>query len=316
MKKTLLITLLSLSTAGTYLFGQGFNGGFETWGAGFGQPTEPTGWVTANLFAAPILTFPSPNPNPTSAFQATGADLYIGTYSLRLLSVTLAYNPDTANIPGTLGAAVTGMVVTPVPLVISDRIPFTGRPAILAFAAKYAPVVPQDSASLYMELTRWNGTSRDLVMGFYVPISTASAYQNYSLPLSAFYVLPNTIPDSMSVAISSTRILTPTAGSNLHIDNISFSGYVGTEELSQQSGVSVFPSPANESVTIDASGLKAQLSHAEILDVNGKLVGKVDMRNSYSITFNASFLPVGNYTFNLVGTQGIRLADGKFQIVR
>ncbi len=315
MKKLLLTSMVLFGCCGSF-FSQAFNGGFETWGATANEPIQPTGWITANLFASPFLTLPNPNPNPTSAFQSTNPNIYMGMYSLRLVTVELQYNPSPTTIPDTLGACITGSFTMIPTFTMKDRINFTGRPAMLDFAAQYTPN-GVDTASIFVQLTKWNTstTSRDIVMEMWFPIAPGSTWNNYTVPLTTSYLMP-ILPDSMSVAITASGYYAPQLGSQLHIDNVSFSGYVGVDENDKTELVSVYPNPASESLTVDASSLNADLSLIEIMDVNGKVVMSQSMKNVNSLTVDIRTLPAGNYSYVIRGIQGIGMGNGKFTVVK
>jgi hypothetical protein len=311
MKKSLLIISAVVFAAGT-MFSQALNGGFETWGSQAGEPTQPTGWVTANVFASPLVS----SSNPTSAFQAGTPNNYMGTYSLRLVSVKLVSNPDPQNIPDTLGVAVTGTVTFFPQMTLRDRIPFTARPATMNFGAKYTPM-GVDTAFIYMELSKWNTSTgqRDIIFQGGLEVSASANYQNFSIPLSTGYLMPDQ-PDSLSIGISCTSYNTPRVGSQLWIDNVSFSGWVGQEEYVNDVVVKTFPNPATETITIDATGLTAELGGLEIFDMSGKKVFSTSMRNAMNVSVNVSEFAPGNYTYSLIGIQGIRLHEGKFTVTR
>ncbi|MCC7301056.1 MAG: T9SS type A sorting domain-containing protein [Bacteroidia bacterium] len=308
MKRILLTSTLLLSAF--LLSAQSMNGGFETWGASAQEPEQPTGWITANLFASPLLTIPNPNPNPTSAFKAGAPDNYMGTWSLRLKTVVLVLNPDSTTIPDTLGACISGSFTMIPSFAMKDRIPFTGRPAILNFAAKYAPN-GVDTASVYVQMTKWNGASRDIIMEVWVPINPSTSYNNYSIPLSSSYQL-STLPDSISIGITASSGYYPRVNSELHIDNISFSGWVGIDENDDTAPVTVYPNPVTESLTVDASALGTDLLALEIYDVNGKLVMNTSLRNISSLTLDVRMLPAGTYSYTVRSTLGIGMGNGKF----
>lgn len=308
--KKILLTVFTLTGILTTSVAQ-INGGFETWGATAQQPEEPTGWITANLFASPLITFPNPNPNPTSATKLLPPNAYMGNFSMKMVTVVLVQNPDPQNIPDTLGAAITGSVVISLPnFTMYDRVPYTARPATLFFNAKYMPN-GVDTASVYMELTKWNGASRDIIQSVWVPIIPSTTWNNYVIPLNTSYLLA-TIPDSMSVGVTASSYYAPRPGSEVHIDNIGFNGWVGMNDQLTESPVTVYPNPTAGSLSIDASALGADLLSLEIYDLNGKLVMMHDMRNASALTIDVNALAAGTYTYLLRSTTGISFGDGKF----
>jgi hypothetical protein len=88
------------------------------------------------------------------------------------------------------------------------------------------------------------------------------------------------------------------------------------EEYVNDVVVKTFPNPATETITIDATGLTAELGGLEIFDMSGKKVFSTSMRNAMNVSVNVSEFAPGNYTYSLIGIQGIRLHEGKFTVTR
>jgi len=312
MKKNLLGVLLIAGIWAVPAAAQ-TNAGFETWAVNptLQQPEEPTTWITANTFASPVLTFPNPNPNPTSAFKAPTPDNYAGTYSLRLVTVNLAYNPDTSSIPNTLGFAFQGSIVTTPSISLKDRIPFTGRPSNISFAAKYTPS-GIDTAWCYIELTKWNGSSRDIIGDMSIPIPASTSYQNFGVPIFYYPAFMNMFPDSMHLSFSSSSLYAPQPGSTLWADQVALTGWTGVQDVSgMQTLVSAFPNPASESISITAETENA--ASVIIYDGIGRTAGVYPMNDKKALIPVSSF-KLGNYFYSVTDKNGQVMAGGTFTV--
>lgn len=311
MKKNLLILVIA-SAFGVNSFAQ-LNAGFEAWSSSFAQPIEPTSWITANTFASPLLTFPLPNPNPTSAFKDS-TPAYAGNYSMKLVTVNLAYNPDTNTIPNRIGIALQGSIVTTPGFSIKDRIPFTGRPSNVAFAAKYTPV-GADTAWCFFELTKWNGTWRDTIaVGWWFTNVTTSTYQTYNFSPIYNPLFNNSFPDSMHLSFSSSSLWFAQAGSTLYADAINLTGWNSVNDIyNSENLVKLFPNPATTNITISAEIDNA--SKVIIYDGIGHTVGTYEMDNK-KVLINTTDFSVGTYFYSVADKDGQILNGGNFNIAR
>ena len=313
MKKHLL-SLFVVFGMGTFSFAQ-TNSGFENWAQNptLQQTEEPTGWVTANVFASPLVTFPNPNPNPTSSFKAVAPNLYQGTYSMELNTIQLIVNPDSTVFPNIVGAAFLGSIVVGASVTVYDREAYTGRPANISFAAKYAPN-GVDTAWCLVEITKWNtGTnSRDTIAELSIPIAASATYQTYNLPLT--YYSTTLFPDSLRILFSSSSFVSPQVGSKLHADAVGLYGSNSVEDIySFSSLVSVFPNPATEKVTITADIDIAK--NVILYDAIGKTVGRHELKNK-EVIVNTTLFPAGSYFYSILDESGKVLTGGDFNVTR
>lgn len=313
MKKNLLSLFVVLGT-GILSFAQ-TNSGFENWSQNptLQQPEEPTGWVTANVLASPLVTFPNPNPNPTSAFKAGTPNNYQGTYSLDLNTIQLIVNPDSTVFPNIVGAAFLGSIQVGASVTVYDREAYTGRPANISFAAKYAPN-GVDTAWCLVEITKWNtGTnSRDTIAELSIPIAPNANYQTYNVPLT--YYSTTTFPDSLRILFSSSGFFSPKVGSQLHADAIGLYGSNSVEDVySLSSLVSVFPNPATDAIAITTNIDNAK--NVILYDAIGKTIGKYELQNK-EVKVNTSFFPIGSYFYSILDEDGKVLTGGDFNVTR
>lgn len=260
--------MLSLM-AGTLCFAQTIpNPGFENWGSSLAsEPQQPLGWVTGNLLAAPLIG----SGNPTSAFAAGAPDNHQGNFSLKLTTVSLVSNPDTNNFPDILGICFTGsttfsLAQTP-PVKVVPGYPFTSRPQTLSYQAKYNPV-NGDTAYCYVALTKWNGTSSDMVAeGFDLITGPLSSFTPRSLALIYDSAFMNTMPDTCQIWFSSSSEDYPQIGSTLWVDALAFSGYVGLQDLRKEA-FALYPNPVMDHLQIEVAPNYQRYS---IIDVSGKV---------------------------------------------
>jgi hypothetical protein len=294
MKKQVL--LFAFTMIGTLGFAQTIpNPGFENWGSSIaGEPQQPIGWVTANLLAAPLIG----SGNPTSAVSASAPDNHQGNFSLKLTTVSLVTNPDTNNFPDVLGICFAGsttfsLAQTP-PVKVVPGYPFTSRPQTLSFQAKYSPA-NGDSAYCYVALTKWNGTSQDIVAeGFDLITGPLSAYTQRSVTLVYDSAFMNTMPDSCQIWFSSSSEDYPQVGSILWVDALAFSGYVGLRDISKES-FSLYPNPVTENLQVEVA---AHYNRYSIMDVSGKLWQSGGLMSGIS-RLGVAELPPGAYLLRL-----------------
>ena len=311
MKKNLLLTLMVAAIFSVNSSAQ-LNAGFEFWGASFAQPIEPISWITANTFASPLLTFPNPNPNPTSAFKDS-TPAYAGNYSLKLVTVNLAYNPDTNTIPNRIGIALQGSITTTPTFNIKDRIPFTGRPSNIAFAAKYTPT-STDTAWCFFELTKWNGTWRDTIaVGWWYSSTTTGTYRTYNLSPIYNPLFPNSYPDSMHLSFSSSSLWAAQAGSTFYVDGINITGWNSVQDISLASQIKTYPNPATSNITISAEIDNA--SHVILYDCIGKTIGTYEI-NDKKLVINTSEFAAGSYYYSVATKEGQILTGGNFNVAK
>lgn len=314
-KSTLLIAAVSLSTMLAHAQAVVPNGDMELWGQVLNSPEEPTNWVTSNTFANPLLTFPNPNPNPTSVFKAPSPNNYQGTYAMKIVTVDLAYNPDTATVPNRLGVAQLGSVTTTSPYLLDGRA-YTSRPATVGYYAKYAPS-GTDTAVAIALLTRWNSTtvSRDTIaFGFdYIPSALAS-YASRTINLDYATYNNNNFPDTLHILFSSSTFFTPQAGSTFYVDAVTVSGWVGMPENSDAANkVSVFPNPASSEVKFMINSDKA--SKIEVIDALGRTVKTLTIDNHKAVEQLYNYA-AGMYTYTVLDAQNAVLNRGKFSVVK
>jgi len=314
MKKTTLF-IAAFTFSALAAFGQAAvpNNGFETWAQTFGGPEEPTNWVTSNTFANPLLTFPNPNPNPTSVFKAGSPDNYAGSFSMKIVTVDLSYNPDPATVPDTLGVAMLGSVSTAAPYLLEGK-PYTSRPAQVSYYTKYMPT-GSDTAWCFVQLSRWNGSSRDIVAeGWDFLPNAVTSYTQRTIVLDYLSFANPNAPDTLRITFSSSASLGGAMpGSTYFIDDLQVSGWVGMSENEVLNAVNVFPNPASNEVKFVFSSDKA--SKVEVYDMAGRTVSVVDVQNRIAKEQLFDYA-AGLYNYAVLDEEKAVINRGKFTVVK
>jgi hypothetical protein len=310
MKKILLSAIIT--SASFCAFAQTPTWDFENW-----TGTEPTGWISENELM--ILG------NPQSAFkETTAANVHSGTSSLKLVTVTMT--APVSGLPNPIGLAAPGSLSGFKP---KFGMKYTARPASVDFWYKYTPVAT-DSAEFLVLL--WNSTTGDTIAFGYKKMgaTTGSSFTSKSVALTYNPAFSTEFPDSMGLTFSATKLFNSnysfcsncgTAGSTLWVDDVMFSGSNGIHEHLGSEGITLFPNPANEFVTISVDALNDAFS-ITTYDMTGRAVCTTPLAlsnngmNRKAGSINTSNLAPGLYTYSVTDRTGATLRAGKFSIVR
>lgn len=309
MKKQVL-SLFAFAAVSATAMAQTFipNSGFENWGQSLGEDQQPTSWISYNIFTAPLID-PS-NTNPVSVTQAGSPDNYQGNFSAKITTVTLVTNPDANNIPYTAGFMMVGAVSFSSPYMLAGYAN-TQRPQTLTYAAKYTPV-GADTGFAAVAATKWNGTSRDTIgFGFDYMTTTISSYSTRTVTIVYDPTYVNTLPDTLAIMFSSSSFNAPQVGSALWVDALSFSGYVGMEEINTANGVSVYPNPSNDVTYFDL--VSDEASVIAVYDMTGREVSRANVNNKRA-ALNSWSLAKGAYTYAVLNKEGDVMSRGKFSV--
>ena len=106
-------------------------------------------------------------------------------------------------------------------------------------------------------------------------------------------------------------------GTGTSIRDIEFKGYnentaVNTLDLKE---ITVFPNPANEQITINASSI-TETFNMQIVDAMGRVIYNVSNLNDSNVQIDVRALPVGNFVMLLSSEKGKLLAVEKVSIQR
>jgi hypothetical protein len=308
--KKLILSLLAVTSISFGASAQAFipEAGFENWSSpGFGAPVQPNGWISGNIFNNQLWT---QNAGIVFASQAGTPDNFQGTYSLKLQTKTLNYNPDTNTIPNTFGYCLTGSVLAQSPY-IRPGYATQQRPVSLSYEAKYTPV-GVDTAFCIVALTHWNGVSRDTVAaGLDFMSTTIPNYVARTITLVYNPLFVNTFPDSATIWFNSSSFVTPQVNSTLFVDALAFTGYVGVNEVSQNNGVAVYPNPSSTFTTFDVTAENAY--EVVVYDMTGREVSASPIVNKKGIV-DSFKMTSGIYTYSIISKDAEVLSRGKFTV--
>jgi hypothetical protein len=309
MKKTLL-SVFAVAALALTASAQIPNAGFETWGTTVGEDTQPTGWVSYNVFTAPIID-PS-NTNPTSVFQAPSPNNYQGTYSAKIVTVDLVTNPSSSTIPNRGGFMMVGSISFVAPYLYSGY-QYTARPNTFSYAAKYTPS-GVDTAIALVALTHWNGSTRDTVAYAidYIPVAVGNyAVRTMNLVYNAS--LNNVSPDTGIVYFSASSLTAPQAGSALWVDALEFTGWNSVNENSLAHGVDIYPNPSSTITNFDVVADNAY--EVVVYDMNGREVNRTPII-AKNARVNSAELAEGIYTYSIVTKENEVISRGKFAVAQ
>lgn len=267
------------------------NGGFETWVINAPFWEDPTFWESTNYL--------------TSGFNATVVKKDSSTQGgfLAAHMATIGHNNQQI-----LAAMCTGSIIYPATCV-------GGFPADFPYGRlegfyKYAPGV-NDSCVVFAMLTRWNEAvdQRDTIAVAAFFGDTALSYTFFSTP---FHYHMAGVPDSGQVIISTTKkISAPPSGSVLLIDDISFAGTVGIDELPSVP-VKIFPNPANEFCRLQIP-VTMHASDVEFFDLLGRKIESFHPSTSQEL-ISLKHFPEGIYFYEVLSAEKEVLASGKLMV--
>jgi hypothetical protein len=310
MKNQLLLLLIftgiNLSKAQTIP-----NAGFENWHP-YINGVYPDNWTTDDSISAN-------NSGGKSVYDSS--DAYEGSKCMHLRSVQIIlFGSFPVKGPGIATNGVISINAVAGTINFSGGSQDSSRSKFFTARYKYYPAATNDSAIIYVYKFKYDAANnrRDTIADGTAKIGGLhDNYELLDLPLTYHYWDSISIPDTCLIIFqSSLAINDPNigVGTELVIDSLNFSGYVGIDELkSAITKVSVYPSPANEQLNIDVS-LKNNISLSyEIFDISGKCLKrslmnsayeKVDVRNLVSGKY---ILKIGDAKFNQLYSTGFSI---------
>jgi len=260
-KQFLLITLLLLII--TTKAQQVQNPGFENWVSGF-----PQNWGS---YSQSIVNNGKPNPH----LEAQTSMAHSGSYAIVMQNTALA-TAGGNNVPG-------GICTCPITFnggPILGFGPYSSLPISYDFWYQFN-AVNGDNAITQVYITKWNtGTNKrdTLASGGSLITGPVSVYTNLSVPIT--WLITGQAPDSMQLSFtSSTKAVgngIPTGGM-LYIDDVNMNFSATGLETFNTATFNVFPNPANNKITIQAS---AELGIITIYNCLGEIVMQTKSLNN------------------------------------
>lgn len=264
------------------------NAGFETWNStGFPSYLNPQGWGTLNgsTWLGGI--------GAVTCERGSGADVYGGTYSMKLTSKSILGLGDAP------GITVTGTINTSTQE-FEGGFTYTQRPEFLTGWFKYAPAAG-DTGEITIWLWRRNAGVYELVgEGQFRPTGATSTFTRFMIPIT--YSSGNA-PDSARIAMISTNTDNIQLNSTLIVDEIAFVSCsslsvttVATDESAQGANDGAVDATvtggtgpytyawSNSANTEDINGLPSGNYCVTVTDANGCTVSSCALVSSPSCT--------------------------------
>lgn len=316
MKKQLLSIAIICSAAITAK-AQAPDLGFETWtNVVIGTGQDPTGWASFNALTAAGMS--------ESVFKETTAP-NAGTASAKIVTEVI---PSTVTIPNPLAsgnldtAGVLGIGKPQFsPPYVKYGYTYANRPATLSFACKYTPNpnnipgVP-DTAYVIANMTKWNGTSRDVVAtGTFKTWLASSTYATQTLTMVYNPTFNGVMPDSQQIFISSSIVAHSGAkkGSTFYIDALQWAGYVSVGDIAGEiTQVAVYPNPAKNNINFKTN---VNAEKINIVDITGRTIGTYDLMDN-KVSISTENYSSGIYFYNLINANKEIISRDKFEIVK
>jgi hypothetical protein len=283
------------------------NASFENW-YNYSLGKYPNSWTTSDSISVA-------NSGGISVFD--GTDAYDGTKSLHLKSVQVTILIQIKG-PGIATNGLISLNQSTFQFVFSGGSPDTARSRFLTGWYKYLPTNSGDAAVVQAYLFKNNGITRDTVAKGTMEISgTVSTYTQFVLQMN--YLDFTVQPDTCLIILQSSRGLNDPnigVGTEFIVDSLGFSGFVGIDELKNSvSDVKIFPSPADNELTIDVT-LKYNISlTCDIYDLNGRLVYSAPMRSTKE-KIDVSAFSAGRYILKIGDAKRNLLYSKKFTVSR
>ncbi len=249
------------------------NGGFESW-TNLLFFYEPQGYVTTN-YASVLLGgggLPRPNVSRNTTIKNSG------TYSAKLESYAQNVG-DTSGIPGV-------MITGTLDLANATILPgfaYANRPAEFRGFYNYRQGNRLDSGLITVLFTKYDSIAGpfNVVGATFVTLSQtpATGMQSFNVPI--FYTQEVT-PDTAIIVISTSSAFTgefdtsalanAPVGSLLYIDDLSFFGSVGIENIDDLLAAQVYPNPATNNLNVNFYIANNSYANIELYSIDGKLV--------------------------------------------
>ena len=273
MKKSTFLIFALILFIGSGLMAQVPNGDFENWEIYLSGGEQPEGWM------APFSMGDFSNVLKVEGRTGYGVEL------------------KAAEVPDF------GIVA---PIIITEPFAVNQRHAKLTGYIKGAPL-DNDTLMIFAGMFLDN----ENVIGAGIGV-VAKTFEDFSpFTINIFYEGTAT-PDSCVISfILGNSQNTATPGSSYTIDDLSFSGFAGQEELSPVfAGIGqAYPNPVASELTIPFELQSADEISVAVSDISGRVLQRQAaqrfMPGANQIKMNVSDLPTGNYFYTLVPSDGI-----------
>ena len=272
------------------------NFGFEDW-TSIATYEEPNSWKTSNALAAQA--------GISNVFKTT--DKHGGTYAIKVTSTLSGIGYI---VPG---AACTGDIVLQGIFGVKfvGGFPYTNRADLFNGFMKCTPTGP-DSAVLVAFLFKRTLAGRDTIA---YSIKRYGAVASYTAFSQDFTYMSTQSPDSaMVILLSSKNLAAAQDGSELFVDDISFSGTVAgvTNLVNNSVSIAVYPNPSSETINFSISNI-SNAKTLSIYDILGKKVKAVEI-TSAQIAVSTEGLNNSLYFYQVADRNTAIISTGKFSV--
>ena len=256
----------------------------------------PANWQTLDDILSNVAGFPLP---ASSATVTKSTDAHGGSFAARIETKTFALLG--ADVPG--GMALGTRVIDFGSLY--SGVPYASRPTQLQFYYKLSGGgAATDNAGVSVSLSRTtNGVSTDIVL-VHQTLAPAATYTLANVPLP---YTSNATPDSLHIEFYSGSVQSPTAGTVLLVDDISFVTPTATRAGLLDAPVSVAPNPsADGRFTLHSPEPGLLAAPFTVTDVTGRVVlqsAKASPATSRAIDLGTQ--AAGLYTLQLQTDRGL-----------
>jgi len=297
-KKIYFIYLFTFSIS-LSLFAQNIpNGNFENWTTTTGYTTNyatPVSWENSNeVTLAP----------PTNSALVTQSDEFQdGASSVKIETKQVGPNP-------TPGCIALGNYVFKIPGFYVDSmksgVDYAYRPYKFKGYYKFAPV-GSDVMKVSISLTKWNGTTRDVIgTGYFKNSIATSTWALIDLPIN--YISTDT-PDTLRI-IATCLNAGATVGTIVQVDNFSFEMSNSINENSNINSINLYPNPVNNSFQIDFNNYQGNNVNVNIYNLAGQLF----LSKNISVNQNKAILSLtgvvsGNYIIEIKNSNELLYRD-------
>ncbi len=259
----------------------------------------PTNWLTFDDIISGSVGFPLPTGTAT---VSKTTDAHGGSFAARLETKSYSLGAQSATIPGTLvlGSRFIDFGT------LYGGVPYAARPTQIQFYYKLTQVGggTPDVGAVAVSLSRTTGGVSTDIATANASLSPTSTYTLFTLPLT---YTEGTAPDSLHIEFYSSAVQSPTIGSTLFIDDISFALPSATRAGLPDAPVSVAPNPSADGRFQLHSPEPALLAAPfTVTDLTGRVVLQAPAASpASSRTIDLGTQAAGLYTLQLQTERGV-----------
>jgi hypothetical protein len=262
------------------------NGDFENW-ISYGTYENPQYWDTPNketiTFGISVVT--------------KSTDHQSGNYSAELESKQLSFLSIV--VPGAITLGTFNINFFTQSYSVSGGCPINDKPTHLKGFYKFQPK-GDDSCAIGVGFTKWNNGTRDSVgIGVFSTHDTVNVW-------TPFYAwidyIKNEQPDTFNILALSSAENSPTAGTTLLVDNLSFDYTVGMNHEDPAAGINIYQDREEKQILVYFDFEKAESTEIQFFNMTGQSVSKtpVETLTKDRKILNYNGYPAGIYVLEIL----------------